>query len=141
MKKLGCILLIDDSDTDNFIHTRRLGKMEVAEEIVVRANGREGIQYFTTPLPGGGHPTRPDILFLDINMPVMDGWEFLEKYRHLPVERRARLTILMITSSVGDTDEERVRNLDFVAGHEATPLTKDKIRALLDKHFPGTAMA
>ncbi len=137
MKKLGCVLLIDDSDADNFIHTRRLNRMELAEEVVVRSNGREGLQYFTTALPDGSFATRPDLLFLDINMPVLDGWGFLDQYRELPAERRARVTILMITSSVGDTDYEKVNNYEFVDGHEAKPLTKEKIRALTQAHFAG----
>lgn len=135
MKKLGCVLLIDDSDADNFIHTRRLNKMEVAREIVVRANGREGLQYFTTPLPDGSHPTRPDLLFLDINMPVMDGWEFLDEYQNLPEDRRARVTIAMLTSSIGDPDYARSRSYSVVDGHESKPLTKEKITTLLDRHF------
>ncbi|NJB86448.1 CheY-like chemotaxis protein [Lewinella marina] len=134
-KRLGCVLFIDDSDADNFIHTRRLNKMGIADEIVVRANGREGLQYFTTPLPDGSRPTRPDLLFLDINMPVMDGWEFLDEYQHLDADRRARVTITMLTSSIGDQDYERCQTYSVVDGHEAKPLTKDKITALLDRHF------
>ena len=135
MKKLERILLIDDSETDNFIHVRRFGKMNIAEEVVVRANGQEGLDYLTTPLPTGHYP-RPDLLFLDINMPVMDGWSFLGAYQQLPEEHRARVTIAMLTSSVGDSDYTRALAYPAVNGHEAKPLQKEKIRALLSNHFP-----
>ncbi|WP_246050243.1 response regulator [Neolewinella litorea] len=109
--------------------------MGVAKEIVVRANGREGLQYFTSRLPDGSRPTRPDLLFLDINMPVMDGWGFLDEYQHLREEDRARVTIAMLTSSAGDPEHERYRAYSVVDGHEAKPLTQEKITALLNRHF------
>ena len=135
MNKLGRILLIDDSEADNFIHARRFGKMNIAEEVVVRANGQEGLDYLTTPLPTGQYP-QPDLLFLDINMPVMDGWTFLDTYQHLPDEHRARVTIAMLTSSVGDSDYARAHAYAVLDGHEAKPLQKEKIRVLLGSHFP-----
>ena len=135
MKKLGRILLIDDSAADNFIHVRRFGKMNIAEDVVVRINGQEGLDYLTTPLPTGGYP-RPDLLFLDINMPVMDGWTFLDHYQGLGDEHRARITIAMLTSSVGDSDYARASSYAVLNGHEAKPLHRENIRALLVNHFP-----
>ena len=131
MKKLGCIMLIDDSETDNFIHSRRFKKMELTDKIVVRHDGKQGMDYLTTTGPDG----RPDLLFLDINMPVMNGWEFLDAYGELPADRRARVTIVMLTSSVGDTDLTRAENYAVIDGHEAKPLTRDKLRGLLGRHF------
>ncbi|WP_232826508.1 response regulator [Lewinella sp. IMCC34183] len=110
--------------------------MNIANEIVVRHNGREGLRYFTTPPSDGSTATRPDLLFLDINMPVMDGWEFLDAYRELPAEQRARVTILMITSSIGEGDQERSRQFTCIDGHEPKPLTREKLRNLLTTHFP-----
>ncbi|WP_170067597.1 response regulator [Neolewinella xylanilytica] len=124
-------MLVDDSETDNFIHSRRLTKMGIAERIVIRADGKQGLDYLTTVDPDG----RPDILFLDINMPVMDGWEFLDAYQVLPEAQRARVTIVMLTSSVGDSDYSRAHAYATIDGHEAKPLTQEKLRTLLDRHF------
>ena len=135
MKKLGRILLIDDSEADNFIHVRRLGKMRVAEEIVVRQHGQEGLDYLTTPLPNGNYPN-PDLIFLDINMPVLDGWGFLDAYQQLPDRQQARVLIAMLTASVGDVDHERASAYSVIHGHESKPLHKDKLRALLQEFFP-----
>lgn len=132
MQKLGCVLLIDDSEADNFIHTRRLNKMNLADDIVVRTNGQEGIRYFTEE----DAVARPDILFLDINMPVMDGWEFLDRYQQLPAEQRARLTVLMIASSVSDGDHERANGYTCIDSRQTKPLTREKVRELLEEHFP-----
>ncbi|MCP9237815.1 response regulator [Lewinella sp. JB7] len=134
MSKLGSILLIDDSDADNFIHCRRLDKMGVAGEVVVRKNGKEGLDYLTTPGAEGRYPC-PDLLFLDINMPVMDGWEFLDAYYHVPEECRAAVMVVMLTSSVGDLDYARAREYTTIDAHESKPLTKEKINSLLDRYF------
>ena len=135
MKKLRSILLIDDSEADNFIHSRRFVRMDIAEEVVVRNDGRQGLDYLHTPLPDGSFP-RPDLLFLDINMPVMDGWQFLDEYSNLPVNRRATVTVAMLTSSVGDSDYSRAYSYPAVDAHEAKPLSKDKLRSLLQQFFP-----
>ena len=132
MKKLGCIMLIDDSETDNFIHTRRFNKMEAADRVVVRKDGRAGLEYFQSLADGD----RPDLLFLDINMPVMDGWGFLDGYQSLPDDCRARVTIVMLTSSVGDTDHSRAETYSVIDGNVAKPLTESKIRDIVTAHFP-----
>ncbi len=134
-KKLGSILLIDDSEADNFIHSRCFGRMEIAEEVVIRTDGRQGLDYLHTSLPDGGF-LRPDLLFLDINMPVMDGWQFLDEYRHLPDERRAVVTVVMLTSSIGDSDYSRASGYSVIDAHETKPLSKEKIRSLLKRFFP-----
>ena len=135
IKKLRTILLIDDSEADNFIHCRRFNRMEIAEEVVIRNDGRQGLDYLHTKLPNGSFP-RPDLLFLDINMPVMDGWQFLDEYSQLPVDRRAVVTVAMLTSSVGDADYSRAYGYPVVDAHEAKPLSKDKLRLLLQEYFP-----
>ncbi|MBB4081055.1 CheY-like chemotaxis protein [Lewinella aquimaris] len=137
MKKLGSILLIDDSEADNFIHCRRLDKMHVAGEIVVRNNGRQGLDYLTTHNADGNFP-RPDLVFLDINMPVLDGWGFLDAYHQLPEACRARVLIVMLTSSVGDSDYARAGEYALIDAHESKPLTKEKIRGLMEQHFSGS---
>ncbi|MGB3798529.1 MAG: response regulator [Lewinella sp.] len=124
-------MLIDDSETDNFIHSRRLKKMELSDQIVIRKDGREGLAYLTEADLVG----RPDLLFLDINMPVMDGWEFLDAYQQLADEKRARVTIVMLTSSVGDTDYSRAHSYETIDGHIAKPLTEEKINALVSRYF------
>ncbi len=135
MKKLGSILLVDDSKADNFIHSRRLARLEIAEEVIVCSDGRQALDYLCTTRPDGTYP-RPDVLFLDINMPIMDGWQFLEEYSQLPAERRATVTVAMLTSSVGESDYARAYSYSVLDAHEAKPLSKEKIRALLHQYFP-----
>lgn len=128
-------MLIDDSDADNFIHERRVKKMGITDRIVVRNDGRQGLEH----LRSAEDCSRPDMLFLDINMPVMDGWEFLDAYEQLPPHNRARVTIVMLTSSVADSDHVRADSYNVIDGKIAKPLTEEKLRELLDRH--GEAIA
>ena len=80
-KKLHCIMLIDDDPATNFYHRIILRDGGWAQKIVEVKNGEEALQYLQTPF-GIDNP-RPSLIFLDINMPRMNGWEFLEAYKKL----------------------------------------------------------
>jgi CheY-like chemotaxis protein len=135
MKKLKQILLIDDSETDNFIHHRRFDKLGMAEHVTVCTDGRQGLDYLTAPATDGRYP-HPDLLFLDINMPVMDGWEFLDAYRHLPDDQRATVTVALLTTAAGEGDMERAYSYGVVDTDEAKPLTNDKLGKIMQRFFP-----
>jgi CheY-like chemotaxis protein len=140
MTKLNNVLLIDDSETDNFIHRRRLERMGIAGTVTVRNNGREGLDYLTTPLPDGAYP-HPDLLFLDINMPLLDGWGFLDAYQQLPNDQRARVTVVLITSSIHERDTERAAAYAVIDERMSKPLTIADIERLLGRYFPAMATA
>ena len=76
-QKLNSILLIDDDIATNFIHTRLIKKTLVVDTIITKLNGEEAMEYLTTK-KDGEYP-QPELIFLDINMPVMNGWEFIEE--------------------------------------------------------------
>lgn len=134
MKKLSKILLIDDSEADNYIHVRRLNKAAIAEEIVIKYNGREGINY----LKGitASVPPRPELIFLDINMPVMNGWEFLDEYERMPESKKGRTLVTMLTTSGADTDRKQAAGYKSIDEYLEKPLTQDKIDAIIASHFP-----
>src|ERR1700741_4670028 len=93
-KKLECILLVDDDHEDNFFHKLVIERMDITKKIEVAKNGIEALEYLKAD-----HHVIPELIFLDINMPKMNGWEFLEEYQHLSPERKARITIMMLTTS------------------------------------------
>ena len=77
--KLNCILLVDDDEATNFINTALLKKAKVTNRIEVALNGLEALDYLQTHMHENRRQYFPEIIFLDINMPVMDGWEFIIK--------------------------------------------------------------
>ena len=78
---------------------------------------------------------RPDLIFLDINMPAMDGWEFLGIYRTLPAEKKADTVLIMLTTSLNPDDELRTRAIPEVSGFEHKPLNQASLEKVLSKYF------
>jgi len=133
-KKLKRILLIDDSAADNFIHSRRIRKAEVTEEIIVKNNGREALDYLNTVLEDETFPA-PELIFLDINMPVMNGWEFLEEYENLLENKKARIVLAMLTTSNSPKDRARAKKFSFLSDFMEKPLTKEVLMGIIEHHF------
>lgn len=141
--QLNCILLIDDDEPTNFLNKMTLEQMGCTRHIRVAQSGQEALDYLRGCGPenglsersGPGNSPRPDLIFLDINMPAMDGWEFLEKYRTLPAAQKADILLFMLTTSLNPDDELKTRAIPEVAGFENKPLNKQRLQALLKRYF------
>jgi len=83
-KKLNCILLVDDDPEDNFFHQIIINEMKIVKNIDTVRNGIEEIAYFKKE-----NQIPPNLIFLDINMPKMNGWEFLEEFNNLNAAQKA----------------------------------------------------
>lgn len=129
-KKLNCILLIDDNNADNYFHQIVLKQMNIAEHIAVATDGVEALDYLTKE-----DQIIPELIFLDINMPRMNGWEFLEKYKHLDPKQKAKTIIVMLTTSAHPSDVEKAKRTAEVNGYQVKPLTKEMLNEILEKHF------
>lgn len=130
MKKLNEILLVDDSKGINTLNRRILQEMNVAKTISTALNGKLALDYLTTKDQNNKFP-KPDIILLDINMPVMDGYQFLETYKKLDKELNLGNIIVMLTTSVDDVDIERSKSCSYVKGYQFKPLTKAKVNEIL----------
>ena len=137
--KINCILLIDDDEPTNFISQMIIEEADCAAEIQIAYSGGQAIDYLTsqrTSASGQNTYLRPDLIFLDINMPAMNGWEFLQKYNSLEKEHKGNIVIIMLTTSLNPDDRLRSKDFPDVSGFENKPLTRVKLDALLKKHFP-----
>jgi len=132
MNQLNCILLIDDDEPTNFLNKLTLEQAGCARQIRVAPSGQAALDYLR------GNQTeflRPDLIFLDINMPAMDGWEFLEKYRELPQEKKEDTVLIMLTTSLNPDDEKRTLAIPEVSGFEHKPLNQARLARLLGRYF------
>ncbi|MEO6540358.1 MAG: response regulator [Ferruginibacter sp.] len=130
-KKLNCILLVDDDGDDNYYHQILIKEMNIVDHIVTVGNGIEALDYLKKK-----NEIPPDLIFLDINMPKMNGWEFLEHYKHLDIAHKAKVLILILTTSANPDDIKRSKAIEEVTGFESKPLSKELLMELLQKHFP-----
>lgn len=119
------VLLVDDSDADNYLHTRVLKQTGLVEHVRVARDGHEAMVYLQA-----AHPL-PDLVFLDINMPRMNGWELLDALSEFPEERRDFPVIVMLTTSIRPEDRARADASPLVADFVDKPLTVELVRQVV----------
>ena len=132
-KKVSCILLVDDNKDDNFYHERIIRKNNSADTVVIKQSGKEALEYLKNKnLQESAHP---DLIFLDINMPGMNGWEFLEEYNKLDKEYQSKMVVVMLTTSENPDDRAKAKEFDVLSDFKTKPLTKEMLDEIIDKYF------
>ena len=136
MKRLlNCVLLIDDDEDDNFFHQRIIQKANITHRIDTVENGEEAITYLTTPSENSRYP-QPDLIFLDINMPRMNGWEFLEAYQKLDSDQQGGTIVIMLTTSLNPADISKAKDISQVNDYKTKPLDREMLKEIVDRYFP-----
>lgn len=127
MIQFDVIFLVDDDPINNLINKRLLGKVGISDQIIEFLEGEEALTQIEIL------PTEHQVLiFLDINMPVLNGWEFLEKYIQIFPNRQDKIVIL--SSSIDYQDRQKAREYQIVSGFLEKPLTLDKIYSQFEKY-------
>jgi len=132
--KINRILLIDDDEISNFINERKLKAASIAEKIDVCISGIRALQLLKDIIEKG--EIMPDIILLDINMPIMDGFGFLNEFVQFPSNHINAVKVAMLTSSLEKEEIRRSYEYKNVVDFINKPLTSDKIVALSRKVLP-----
>ena len=130
-KKLNFILLVDDDVEDNYFHQIVINEMNITERIEVALNGVEALNFLKKE-----NQTHPDLIFLDINMPKMNGWEFLQAYKEFKADQKAEVVVVMLSTSINPSDKERAEQFPDIIGFNSKPLTEEIISEILERYFP-----
>ena len=138
MKKINTVLLIDDDKAINFITKMLIKKSGITDHIEIVLNGQEALDFLTNKgkyeKSDGIYP-QPMLIFLDINMPVMDGWEFAEAFSKLSSDQKGDSKIIMITSSINPDDKERALKRPSISGFQSKILTMEGLNNILNQYF------
>lgn len=138
MKKINCILLIDDNPDDNFFHKIIITKADICNHIKFALDGIEALAYLAKcgaeNQPSDSYPV-PDLIYLDINMPRMNGFEFLKEYEKLEERIKSKVVIIMLTTSLNPDDRKIVSQIKEVAEFQNKPLTVEMVRESIEKYF------
>ena len=129
-KKLDCIMLIDDNTDDNFFHERAIKKAHLDCVVTAKTSALDALEYIKHD-----QKPHPDLVFLDINMPGMNGWDFLEEYAKLDKVLQSRVVIVMLTTSENPDDQLRAKSWSLVNDFIAKPLTKEIMNGIVAKYF------
>ncbi len=132
--KLNKILLIDDSEADNYIHSRVIKKADVTNEIVVKLGAQEALDYLQTK-ENGQYPN-PDLIFLDINMPGLNGWDFLEEYKKLDKEQKKGVVVCMLSTSAPDIERQNITKYEEIKSYSQKPLTNEALKHIIKEVYP-----
>jgi len=137
MKKVHCILLVDDNPSDNHFHQIVIQEAGLCDQIQITTNGQRALDY----LIQSGDPTKsasfpkPDIIYLDINMPVMNGFDFLEEYKLLDEKLKSKVVIIMLSTSLNPDDKIKAMAYQEVKEFQNKPLTVESIQETVAKYF------
>ena len=128
-RKLNCVMLIDDNEDDNFYHQIILREAGITDNVKVMESGEEALSFLR------GTNQVPELIFLDINMPRMNGWEFLDEYQKLQQQRKAEVVIIMLTTSLNPVDRTRSQKISEIKSFESKPLSPDMLEKIMAKYF------
>ena len=123
------ILLVDDDEINNFISIKLIRKALFNAEITACLNGKFAIDQLVE-MQRKGADKLPDYILLDINMPIMNGWEFLDEYKRLNIDPLGKTKIYIISSSVFSNDINKARSYPLVKSFISKPLSVDKIKEM-----------
>ena len=129
MKKVQLCCIIDDDPIFVYGTKRIIKEVDFAESILVYSNGQDALDGLTK-ICVAKEPL-PDVIFLDLNMPVLNGWEFLDEFKNCQSERSKSITIYIISSSVDPRDLERVKDYNQVDNYILKPITPDDLAKIL----------
>ena len=133
MKKVKNACIVDDDDIFRFILKKHLTTQGLAENILSFENGGEAMAYINA---NKSDPDKlPDVVFLDINMPVMNGWGFITAYNGSRNILAKHAAIIMISSSVDDRDISRAEDHEIIAEYITKPISKSMVVNLMEKTF------
>jgi len=131
MNKIKSACIIDDDPIFVYGTKRIMKEIDFSDTIIVYNNGQDAIEGLIKMKEEG--EALPPVIFLDLNMPIMNGWEFLEDFLKIPNQNREQVTVYIISSSVDPRDLERVKKYKVVNNYILKPLSPKDLHSVLDK--------
>ena len=129
-EKLISILLVDNDSDNNFFHERAIKKYDPNITVVSKNSGLAALEFLKT-VPH----ILPDIIFLDINMPGMNGWEFMDEYNLFRKEFQNETIVLMLTNSENPDDQKKAKSFNYISEYITKPLTKELFETIKNKYL------
>ena len=130
MKKINSACIIDDDDIFIYGTRRIMQEVRFCDDIIVYKNGKEAIDGMQNYIKEG--KKLPEIIFLDINMPIMNGWDFLEEFTSIPNLNEGDILLYVVSSSVDPSDLERAKKFSLVHNYILKPILPKQLNEILD---------
>lgn len=131
------ICVIDDDDIYQFLLRKELKHTNMVESIHVFTNGKQAIAFFQDN--SGNSSTLPDVIFLDINMPIMNGWQFLDEFQKIKHKIDKKITIYMVSSSFDNRDVVKSKEYAEVTDYIIKPVKRSNLISVLENVGKGNS--
>ncbi len=131
---INTVLLIDDDITINYFHNRLIQKNELTKSVLISQNGKEGIESIKE-LNEVCENNEKALIFLDLNMPIMNGWEFLDELKNLNDSLKLNYKLFVLSSSINPDDRKKAENNPLVTGYLSKPLSLEILDQLKNNYF------
>ncbi|GAB3327036.1 response regulator [Marivirga atlantica] len=133
MSAYQSVMLIDDNEIDNLINQKMVEAAGLSKYIYTHTGAKSAIEFLKNieQLESGVvESVLPDIIFLDIDMPLMDGFQFLEEFNKLKDTTRTKCKIVMLTSSINPQDVSKSKKYESVKKYLNKPLSQESLKEL-----------
>ncbi|MBP6183242.1 response regulator [Flavobacterium sp.] len=130
---LETILCVDDDPITLMLCKMVITKALFSNEIVTAKNGEEALKYFDTLKKSNSNNSKPQLIFLDLNMPVMGGWEFLDSFNTTEYSDYHNTKIIILSSTIDPEDLEKSKKYPMVIDFLSKPISKEMLEYLKDK--------
>lgn len=127
--KYNCIMLIDDSEIDNMVNAHILSKNNIAKNIIVHSSANDALNYLSK-IAADENMAVPDVILLDINMPIMNGFGFLVEFEKFDESLINNIKVIMLTSSVDPNDIRRSKEYKTVQAFISKPLSLEHLSTI-----------
>ena len=129
MKSSLNVCIVDDDDIYQYTMVKTMELLNLTDKIRVFSDGEEALDFMLDNLQNDKE--LPDIIFLDIDMPIMDGFQFMEEYIKLKPDLGKKITIYMVSSSVDPVDIERAKKISDITDYIVKPVTHDQLKHIV----------
>ncbi|MBZ9631265.1 response regulator [Salegentibacter sp. LM13S] len=131
MKKINLACIIEDDPVHQLLTQNYVKLTGMVDNLMLCKNGMEAYNLLKSLITAG--ETVPELILLDLNMPIWDGWQFLEEFIKIPVDQK--ITIFILTSSINEDDFRKAEMFDLTSNYLIKPIKLEKLKSVLSELF------